>query len=113
MMRDCLPSASSANAIASCEPMESPSGRACDVIRKRCLAFTASRIWAINAPAVAWRASGTGLLIGVRLAARRVGRGRIGVVLTGRRGAALDAEFVENPLDAVAAFDRFVEEELE
>ena len=34
-MRTSLPSASSANAIASCEPIESPSGRACEVSRKR------------------------------------------------------------------------------
>ena len=42
-MRTSLPSASSAKAIASCEPIESPSGRACEVIRKRWRARIASR----------------------------------------------------------------------
>src|SRR5450756_2037039 len=43
-MRTSLPRASSAYAIASCDPMESPSGRACEVIRKRRRACIASQI---------------------------------------------------------------------
>ena len=44
----CLPSARSANAIASCEPMESPSGRACELITNRWRARIASRMRAIG-----------------------------------------------------------------
>ena len=40
----CLPSARSANAIASCDPMESPSGRACELITNRWRARIASRM---------------------------------------------------------------------
>src|SRR5918993_4009088 len=44
----CLPSARSANAIASCEPMESPSGRECELITNRWRARIASQMRAIG-----------------------------------------------------------------
>src|SRR5688572_18187908 len=111
MIRDCLPSASSANAIASCEPMESPSGRACEVIRKRCRAKIASRICPTSASAPAGRTGETGLFINGCFVWARV-RGRRGRIA----GGSLDpfgADFVEDSLDPIAALDRFVEEEFE
>src|SRR5688500_5225609 len=107
MMRDCFPRASSANAIASCEPIESPSGRACDVIRNRCRLITAWRIWLISASAVAGRASGTGLLIGLRFAAGP-GRGGVGPAVAVRSVTSLRADLVQDAFDSIAALDRFV-----
>src|SRR4029453_17148017 len=112
MMRDCFPRASSANAIASCEPIESPSGRACDVIRKRCRLITAPRIRLISASAVAGRASGTGLLIGLRLAAGLWRRG-VGPAVALGGVTSLRVDFVQDAFDSIAALDRLVEEEFE
>src|SRR5687768_14932932 len=44
-MRTCLPSVSSANASESWDPIESPSGRACEVSRIRRRFSSSSRIW--------------------------------------------------------------------
>src|SRR6266540_12883 len=73
-----FPSALSALAIASCDPIESPSGRACDDRTKRCLARIASTICCI-----------CGLF----------------VIVWGRRRA---LELVEQLLDPILPGDRFV-----
>src|SRR6266545_2003115 len=86
-MRTCFPSASSANAIASCEPMESPSGRACDVSRKRRRRRISYRICR-SAAAVASSFAGSFVISGI-------------------------VELQEDSLDAVALLDRFVVEESE
>src|SRR5580765_2245845 len=86
-----LPIACSANAMASCDPIESPSGRACEDSTKRWRARTASTIC---------RSSGLVVVIGGRF---------------GRHGAAgaAGADAVEELLDPVLAGDRLVVEELE
>src|SRR5687767_14503753 len=96
MIRTRLPSASSANAIASCEPIESPSGRAWEVIRKRCFSRIASRICS----------KGLGSLGGIGvIVSWQVVQVRIGLTF------GLDIE--HDPLDAVLLFDALVVEELE
>src|SRR5215211_5176104 len=56
-MRTLLPSASNANAIASCEPIESPSGRAWEVIRNRRRLVISSQIRSIASAALSARGS--------------------------------------------------------
>src|SRR6266508_140544 len=103
-MRTCLPSASSAKAIASCEPIESPSGRACDVSRNRCRRTISSRICRTGADAVA-----TGSLIIVA----RLGRVVAGCLTDARPVGPFRVELLEDALDAVALLDRLVEKECE
>src|SRR6186997_432574 len=96
--------------------MESPSGRACEVIRKRGRARISSRIRSTRDSAGAGAAgapAGAGLLIVVRLVAVGLVRGglRRGVGVGSCR--ALRPDVVEDSLDAVAPLDRFVEEELQ
>src|SRR5579862_7953969 len=92
-----LPIARSAYAIASDDPIESPSGRACDEMTKR----RRSRI----AAAIRSTAAGSGLAIVVGVIGRRGGRGRSGSVRS--------VELAQQALDPVLARDRFVVEELE
>src|SRR2546426_5183346 len=103
-MRTCLPSASSAKAIASCEPMESPSGLVCEISRNRCRRMISSRICRTGVDALA-----TGSLIIVA---------RLGRIMAGRRTDArlvgpFRVELLENALDAIALLDRLVEQECE
>src|SRR4051812_41552679 len=97
-MRTLLPSASSANAIASCDPIESPSGLAWDVSRKRCRRRISSEI-----RRTAEAAASTDSLIIV---------GRTDCVIAGivSRGP-FRLELLKNPFDPVAVFDRLVVEE--
>src|SRR3954470_13376934 len=104
-MRTCLPSASSANAIASCDPIESPSGRAWEVRRNRWRRRISSRICSTGASTVT--PPPVSLLIVVLPVAPCVVHGRRG----GRLRRALRVELLENPLDAVVLFDRLVERE--
>src|SRR6185369_8418361 len=84
-MRTSLPSARSASVIATCEPMASPSGRACDTTTKRRRARMASATWAIVAS--------------------------VEVVVIGR--LRLLVELLKNLLDPVLVRDRLVEPELQ
>src|SRR5918994_5837183 len=107
-MRTSLPSASSAYAIASCEPIESPSGRACEVIRNRCRRRMSSRSWCrmvvdTGAPERTPRSS-MSFVVFTLIWSRRGLRGRL---------AALGVEVPKDLLDAIAALDRFVEKELQ
>src|SRR4051812_39586577 len=97
-MRTLLPSASSANAIASCDPIESPSGLAWEVSRKRCRRRISSEIRRTAAAAVS-----TDSLIIV---------GRTDCVIAGvvSRGP-FHVELLKNPFDTVGVFDRLVVEE--
>src|SRR6476469_1506330 len=101
-MRTCLPSASSAKAIASCEPMESPSGLACDVSRNRCRRMISSRICRTGVDVVA-----TGSLIIVA----RLGRVVAGRVTDARTVSPFRVELLEDALDAVGLLDGLVEQE--
>src|SRR5512145_388654 len=96
-----LPSASRAKASASCEPMESPSGRACDVSRNRCRERMASRIWR--------RTGGCrpscGLFVVSVIVSRRL--------LRGRDAGALRLQLLQDALDPIVALDALVEEELQ
>src|SRR6476646_1812703 len=84
----CLPSARSAYAAASSEPMESPSGRACDAITKRWLARMISTILLSSGFVMGfWRL--------VRAAGVRLVR----------------ANLVQNLLDAILAGNGLVEDE--
>src|SRR5690348_18333406 len=96
-MRTSLPSSSSAYAIANCDPIESPSGRACDVTRKRCRDWIASQM-----------RSRVGLLVIVFEAIVRGGRHRRAGALVGFR-----FQLLQDLFDAVLVRDRFVVEELE
>src|SRR5476649_1993315 len=86
-----LPSARSAYAIAICEPRESPSGRECDEITKRCRVRMASTICWISG------AGGSGAGVVIAIGSRR----RVGL------------DLVEQLLDAVLARDRLVDHELQ
>src|SRR3954462_10018372 len=97
-MRTLLPSASSANAIASCDPIESPSGLAWDVSRKRCRRRISSEIRRTAEAA----ASTDSLII--------VGRTDCVIASVGSRGP-FRLELLKNPFDPVAVFDRLVVEE--
>src|SRR4051794_40717163 len=98
-MRTLLPSASRANAIASWEPIESPSGRACDVRRKRRRVRMASPMCR----------TADGMLVSTDslIIVARSGR----VVLDGGSAGPLRLEVLEDPFDPVARLDRVVEEE--
>src|SRR5690349_8609499 len=99
-MRTLLPSRSSANAIASWDPIESPSGLACEVSRKRWRRRISSQI---RRTAEAAAAASTGSLI---IIARIVS-----VVADARPGRPFRLEFLKNSFDAIALFDRLVVEE--
>src|SRR5690349_6997400 len=112
MIRTCLPSASSAKAIASCEPIESPSGRACEVSRKRGRARISSRIRAMSAAAAAGSLPSSPVAaasVVVFVLVIRCGCGwRFGRGLAARR-----VELMEDLLDAISALDGLVEEEFQ
>src|SRR3954466_9546857 len=97
-MRPLLPRASSAKAIASCDPMESPSGLAWDVSRKRCRRRISSEIRRTAEAAV----STDSLII--------VWRTDCVVGAIGSCGP-FRLELLKNPFDTVGVFDRLVVEE--
>src|SRR3954470_20763128 len=105
-MRTCLPSASSANAIASCEPMESPSGRACEVRRKRLRRRISSRICCTGAAGMT-PAADCSLFIVFGPVAHAIVDARGG----GRLGRSFGVEILQDFLDAVVLLDGFVERE--
>src|SRR5215211_3358024 len=84
--------------------MESPSGRACEVSRKRCLRVISSQIWRMGVVAVA-----TDSLIIVARLGHLVARSLRGARLAGPLGV----ELLEDLLDTVSFLDRFVEKEAE
>src|SRR6266480_3523394 len=98
MIRTLFPSASSANAIASCDPIESPSGLAWEVSRKRWWRRISSQIRR-TAPAAASTGS---LIIVARPACLAAGVGPAGP---------FRLQFLKNLFDAVALLDRLVVEE--
>src|SRR5262245_22567321 len=87
-----LPIAMSAYAIASDDPIESPSGLVCEEITNRCRARMAS--------AICWT-SGLVVIVSIAGIAVRLRRGLRGV------------ELVQQLLDPILAADRFIEDELE
>src|SRR6187455_285778 len=96
--------------------MESPSGRECEVIRKRGRARISSRIRSTRDSAGAGAAgapAGAGLLIVVRLVTVGLVRGGLRRGVAVGSGCPLRADVVEDSLDPVAPLDRFVEEELQ
>src|SRR4029077_9361976 len=94
-----LPSAFSAKAIASCEPIESPSGLACDERTKRCRVWIASTIcWISGLVVIGLRVRGLDLGCRVGIGVCRMVRG---------------ADFAEQLLDPVLAGDRVIVEELD
>src|SRR5688572_3102148 len=102
-MRVSLPRASSVKASASCEPMESPSGRAWEVSRKRWRFSSSSRICR--------RTGSAAVAVVVWLIVLGVVRG-VAIGIFGAAGRA-GADLLQDALDAVSALDRFVEEEFE
>src|SRR5689334_8595458 len=89
MRRTSLPRSSSAYAIASWDPIESPSGRAWDVMRKRRRSLIASQAW-VSASFVARVVTGLAICRG-----------------------SLRFQLLEDLLDSIVPRDRFVIEELE
>src|SRR4026208_660217 len=97
-MRTVLPSGATATAIANCDPIESPSGLAWDVSRKRWRRRTSSQIRRTAAAAVSTRS----LIIVGRTECLVVGFGPCGPFCF---------QLLKNSFDAVALFDRLVVEE--
>src|SRR5687768_14428573 len=112
MIRTSFPSLSSAYAMASCDPIESPSGLEWEVSRNRRRASTSSRMRARSTWAGACTTAESFIL--VSLVPNPVGSG-IGIAgCASRRGfAAFRSDVLQDLLDAIAAFDGFVEDELE
>src|SRR6188768_84591 len=117
-IRTDLPSARRAAARATCEPIESPSGRACEVRRKLERARIASRIWARMSMAAAGTTAALliarpGATSGIEPAV--AGRPRVGRLRCGRRLAVARGrlrrglDLLEQRLDALLAGNRFVE----
>src|SRR5919112_5118149 len=105
-MRTCFPSASSANAIASCDPIESPSGRACDVRRKDLRRRISSRICSTGAAGIT-PAADCSLFIVFGPVAHAIVDARGG----GRLGRSFRVELLQQFLDAVVLLDGLVEGE--
>src|SRR5262245_54435951 len=114
--RTSLPSCQSANAIASCEPMASPSGRTCDDSTNRCRRRISSTMRARTLTSVAIvivsgsRIRYPGSVVGVELCVVVGADAGVGC------GGALRIFFVDvaqDLLDPVLVRDRFVEPELE
>src|SRR3954452_2109350 len=105
-MRTCLPSASRAKAMASCEPIESPSGRAWEVRRKRWRPRISSLIWSTTAASAGASPTCCSLLI-------RAGVVDIAIIFTrfGKRRLPLGfgTQSLQDLFDAVVLLDRLVE----
>src|SRR3954451_6328933 len=102
--------------MASCDPMESPSGRACEVSMKRWRLRMASRMRAMTA-AVLSRVTELASL-GLGMGCRRVWLGLGGVVggcraCLGRPAGAFLLEVAEDLLDPIVLLDALVEEEVQ
>src|SRR6476620_3636530 len=106
-MRTCLPSASRAKAMASCEPIESPSGRAWEVRRKRWRPRISSLISSTTAASTGAAPTCCSLLI-------RAGVVDIAIVFArfGKRRLPLGfgTQSLQNLFDAVVLLDRLVEQ---
>src|SRR6188768_336417 len=100
-IRTSLPSARSASAIATCEPMASPSGRAWETTTNRWRARIAPATWV--------RVASVGVVVigGIGRWPRVGGRG------VGGAGGLLLVQVLQDLFDAVLVGDRFVEAELQ